>query len=152
MLSLSSRESSLSLTSSTPIVTSSTNHLSFLAHAQGVPHPVGVIVCKRSPHREPPRAKAVILGSHVPRKALNYLTIYGFPDCRGTCLPALTRNCRDPMSSQRNLSQITVNLPSFNLPLGLLILFSQKLSVVVLSVAATTIYSFSTKVSWPRNS
>ncbi|KAI0252305.1 acyl-CoA N-acyltransferase, partial [Lactifluus subvellereus] len=27
-------------------------HLSFLAYAQGVPHPVGVIVCKQSPHRE----------------------------------------------------------------------------------------------------
>jgi hypothetical protein len=37
--------------------------------------------------------------------------------------------------------------PSFDLLLGLLILFSQKLSVVVLSVAATTIYSFSAKVS-----
>ncbi|KAF8486876.1 acyl-CoA N-acyltransferase [Russula ochroleuca] len=27
-------------------------HLSFLAYAQDVPHPVGVIVCKQSPHRE----------------------------------------------------------------------------------------------------
>ncbi|KAH9969395.1 acyl-CoA N-acyltransferase, partial [Lactifluus volemus] len=27
-------------------------HLSFLAYAQGVQHPVGVIVCKQSPHRE----------------------------------------------------------------------------------------------------
>ncbi|KAI9450210.1 acyl-CoA N-acyltransferase [Russula earlei] len=27
-------------------------HLSFLAYAQGAPHPVGVIVCKQSPHRE----------------------------------------------------------------------------------------------------
>lgn len=27
-------------------------HLSFLAYAQGEPHPVGVIVCKQSPHRE----------------------------------------------------------------------------------------------------
>ncbi|KAI0263304.1 acyl-CoA N-acyltransferase [Gloeopeniophorella convolvens] len=27
-------------------------HLSFLAYAQGVAHPVGVIVCKQSPHRD----------------------------------------------------------------------------------------------------
>ncbi|KAH8988999.1 acyl-CoA N-acyltransferase [Lactarius hatsudake] len=27
-------------------------HLSFLAYAHGVPHPVGVIVCKQSPHRD----------------------------------------------------------------------------------------------------
>jgi len=27
-------------------------NLSFLAYAEGVPHPVGVIVCKQSPHRE----------------------------------------------------------------------------------------------------
>ena len=52
----------------------------------------------------------------------------------------------EPMSSQRNLGLITVSVPSFDLLLRLLILFSQKLSVVVLYVAATKIYSFSTKV------